>query len=225
MLTIYGVPLSVHTRKTLVTAMHKGLDHKFEAVIPVIPDNPPANWHTLSPTGLIPAMQDGEFTLADSTAICLYLERKHPSAPILPADPQRCGRALWFDAYAGGTMFRDVVRPLFHQIVVAPRIKKVATDQALVDTVLNEVRPKIFSYLEAQIEGAFLVGSSLTLADLAVASNLLTYRYLGLSIPADNYPKLSRYLAGIVDLEIFQRAVAQERPFVEQMGLDRSFLN
>jgi glutathione S-transferase len=225
MLTIYGVPLSVHTRKALMTAMHKNLDHKFEVVIPVIPNNPPTNWPTLSPTGLIPALQDGEFTLADSTAICLYLERKHPNAPLLPSDNQMCGRALWFDAYAGGTMFRQIVHPLFHQIVVAPRIRKVATDQAIVDTVLEQVRPKIFSYLESQIDGQFLVGTGLSLADLAVASNLLTYRYLGCPISPDQYPKLSRYLASILDLDVFRRAIAQERPFVDQMGLDRGFLN
>jgi glutathione S-transferase len=224
MLTVYGVPLSVHTRKVLMTAMHKGLDHKLEVVIPVIPGNRPANWSRLSPTELIPAIQDGEITLADSTAICLYLVKKYSSAPIMPANDRLYGRALWFDAYAGGTLFRHVVHPLFHQRVVAPKIRKVATDQAAVDTVLNEVQPKIFSYLESQIEDEFLVGRSLTLADVAVASNLLTYRYIGFPVSADRYPKLSRYLSGIFDLDLFQRAIAQEKPFVEQMGLDRSFL-
>ena len=71
MITIHGVPLSVHTRKAIVTAILKDIDYKFEVVIPVMPDNPPPNWRALSPTGLIPAMQDGDFTLADSTAICL----------------------------------------------------------------------------------------------------------------------------------------------------------
>ena len=52
MLTIHGVPLSVHTRKAIVTAILKGIDYKFEVVIPVIPDNPPPHWSTLSPTGL-----------------------------------------------------------------------------------------------------------------------------------------------------------------------------
>ena len=64
MLTIHGVPLSVHTRKAIVTAILKDLDYRFEVVIPVIPDNPPPNWSTLSPTGLIPVLQDGGFTLA-----------------------------------------------------------------------------------------------------------------------------------------------------------------
>ena len=79
MLTIHGVPLSVHTRKAIVTAILKKIDYRFEVVIPVIPGNPPANWSTLSPTGLIPVMQDGDFTLADSTAICLCLLYTSPS--------------------------------------------------------------------------------------------------------------------------------------------------
>ena len=91
MLTIHGVPLSVHTRKIIVTAILKKMDYRIEAVIPVIPDNPPANWSSLSPTGLIPVLQDGDYTLADSNAICLYLEKKQPA----PADPAgRCPR-VW----------------------------------------------------------------------------------------------------------------------------------
>jgi glutathione S-transferase len=225
MLTIYGVPLSVHTRKALVTAMHKGLDHKFEVVIPVIPDSPPANWSTLSPTGLIPVLQDGDRTLADSTAICLYLEKKHPQAPILPTDAADYGRALWFDAYAGGTMYRHLVHPLFFQQVVAPKIRKVPSDRQAIDAVLQDVQPRIFGYLDSQIDGAFLVGASLTLADIAIASNFLVYQYIGFRLDEDRYPRLTRYLRGITGLDVFQRALAQERPFVDQMGLDRSFLN
>ena len=86
MLTIHGVPISVHTRKIIVTAILKKMDYRIEAVIPVIPDNPPANWSSLSPTGLIPVLQDGDYTLADSNAICLYLEKKQPAPPILPGD-------------------------------------------------------------------------------------------------------------------------------------------
>jgi glutathione S-transferase len=225
MLTIYGVPLSVHTRKAIVTAIHKNLAYKFEVVIPVMPGQPPSNWTTLSPTGLIPAVQDGDYTLADSTAIALYLEKKQPSLSILPADVGQYGRALWFDAYAGGTLFRDVVRPLFHQSVVAPSINKVPTDKAVVDKVLTEVSRTIFGYLESQIEGKFLVGRSLTLADIAVASNFLVYHYCGFTIDARRYPKLVRYFCEIIAVEVFAKALAQEKPFAEQMGLNSHFLN
>jgi glutathione S-transferase len=224
MLTIHGVPLSVHTRKAIVSAILKGLDYKFEVVVPVIPDNLPANWHTLSPTGLIPVLQDGDFTLADSSAICQYLEMKQPAPPVLPADIKEHARTLWFDAYAGGTIFRHVVHPLFHQTVVNPNIRKVPIDRVVVDDVLSNVQPKIFGYLEGEINGKFLVGERLTLADIAIASNFINYQYLGFKIDAGRYPKLSRYLCEIAAVDAFQRALDDEKPFVTQMGLDRSFL-
>jgi glutathione S-transferase len=225
MLTIHGVPLSVHTRKAIVTAILKGLDYRFEVVIPVIPDNPPKNWSTLSPTGLIPVMQDGGFTLGDSTAICQYLEKKQPQPAVLPADTQEYARALWFDAYAGGTIFRNVVHPLFFQTVVNPNIRKIETDGAVIDDVMGNAMPRVFGYLEGEARGKFLVGDTLTLADIAVVSNLIVYRYLGFPLDAGKYPKLSTYFQEMTARDVFQRALADEKPFVEQMGLDRSFLS
>ena len=63
MLKIYGVPISVHTRKVIVAAIEKKLAFESD---PVIPFNPPAGWDKRSPTGKIPVMSDGDFELADS---------------------------------------------------------------------------------------------------------------------------------------------------------------
>lgn len=225
MLTIYGIPMSVHTRKAIVTATLKRMDYKFEVVIPVIPGNPPANWSTLSPTGLIPVLRDGEFTLADSTAICLYLEKKQPSPPILPEDAQGYGRASSFDAYAGGTIFRHAIHPLFHQTIVNPNIAKIPSDKSIIDNVLSNVLPRMLTYLDSQIHGKFLVGDRLTLADIAVASNFIVYQYMGYTIDAGQYPKLTAYLREIAATDPMRKALDDEKPFVAQLGLDRSFLD
>ena len=89
MLKIYGVPISVHTRKVIVVALAKDLAHEVIPVVPVIPGNPPANWRELSPTGKIPALTDGDFTVADSAAICGYLEKIHPAEPVYPCRTAR----------------------------------------------------------------------------------------------------------------------------------------
>jgi glutathione S-transferase len=225
MLTIHGVPLSVHTRKAIVTAILKKMDYKFEVVIPVVPGNPPANWSTLSPTGLIPVLQDGDFVLADSTAICLYLEKKQPSPTILPSDARDYGRVLWFDAYAGGTIFRHVVHPLFAQTIVNPNINKVPSDKDVIGNVLTNVQPKIFGYLDSQIQGKFLVGNTLTLADIAIVSNFIIYQYMGYTIDADRHPKLAKYLKEIAATDSYRKALEAEKPFVANMRLDRSFLD
>lgn len=224
MLIIHGVPLSVHTRKVIIAAILKKIDYKFEVVIPVVPGNPPANWSTMSPTGLIPVLQDGDFALADSTAICLYLDKKAPAAPLLPQEAEAYGRALWFDAYAGGTVFRHLVHPLFAQTFVNPNINKIATDKAVIDNVLENVRPKIFSYLELQIDGKYLVGDRLTLADIAIVSNFIVYQYLSFPIDAGHYPKLAHYIRDIAATDTFRQALADEQPFVAQMGLETAFL-
>ena len=225
MLTIYGVPLSVHTRKAIVTAILKKMDYTVKPVIPVIPDNPPQNWGSLSPTGLIPVLEDGDFRLPDSSAICLYLEKRQPLPSILPSDAQGHARALWFDAYAGGTIFRHVVHPLFVQTIVNPNIRQIPSDKAVIDNVLNAVQPKILAYLDSQIGGLFLVGNALTLADIAIVSNFIVYQYMGYRIDAAAYPRLATYLKRIAVTDAYAKALEDEKPFVANMGLDRSFLN
>ena len=143
MLKIYGVPISVHTRKVIVVALAKKLEHEVIPVVPVIPGNPPSNWRELSPTGKIPALTDGDFTVADSAAICGYLEKIHPGEPVYPSTPRDYATALSFEQYAGA-MFRDVVHPLFQETFVFPRIKKVATNQQRVDQVLAGPVPEMF---------------------------------------------------------------------------------
>jgi glutathione S-transferase len=109
MITIYGVPISVHVRKVVVTATLKGIDYTLD---PVIPFAPPPDWDRLSPTGLIPVITDGPFTLPDSTAICCYLDRKDASQAVVPKQDRDAARVLWFDSYAG-FVFRSLVHGLF----------------------------------------------------------------------------------------------------------------
>ena len=45
-----------------------------------------------SPHGKVPALQDGNVTLYESTAIVEYLEERYPASPLLPPDP--AARAL-----------------------------------------------------------------------------------------------------------------------------------
>ena len=130
---------------------------------------------------------------------------------------------LFFDGYAGH-FFRSLVHGLFFQKIISPGILKGTTDQSIVDNLLGTVRPKIFGYLESQIAGKFLIGNRLTLADIGIASNLINYQYLGFAIDAAAYPKLSRYANDIAALDVFRTTLANERPFAEQMGLDRRFL-
>ena len=137
MLKIYGVPISVHTRKVIIVALHKGLDHEVQPVVPVIPESLPANWRSLSPTGLIPVMTDDAFTLADSTAICAYLDRQYPDSPVYPRTARDHARALAFEQYACH-LVAELVRPLFRETVVHPRMRNLPSDPARIQKMFYE---------------------------------------------------------------------------------------
>ena len=223
MLKIYGVPISVHTRKVIVVALMKDLPHDVVPVVPVIPDSPPPNWRQLSPTGTIPALTDGDFTIADSAAICAYLERLHPDHPVYPQSPRDYAGALSLEQYAG-TLFRDVVHPLFHQTVVHPKIRNVPTDQDKVDEVLAKAVPETFGYLDSIAGGDFLVGKVMSIADIAVASNLTTYQYIGFDLYRDRFPRLAALYDRIVRQPAMREALRRENAVVGSMGLRNDFL-
>jgi glutathione S-transferase len=216
--------MSVHTRKVILAARIKSIPLEVIPVVPVIPDNPPANWRSLSPTGLIPAIDDGGYVLADSTAILLYLERKVSEPSLLHAELGAYGRALFLDAWAGSELFRKVVHPLFHNQVVAPNIRKVAGDRVQVDVALNTAAPEAFAYLEGLDPGEFLVGGRISIADLAVVSNLIVFQYLGHRIDAGHFPRLHAYFRRHLEAPLMASVLDGERPFVDRLGLDRTFL-
>ena len=116
------------------------------------------------------------------------------------------------------------MHPLFVQTVVNPNINKVPGDKAVIDNVLGKVQPKMLGYLDGQIDGKFLVGDTLTLADIAIVSNFIVYQYMGYRIDAARYPRLARYLKEIAATDAYCKALDAEKPFVANMGLDRSFL-
>ena len=218
MLTIYGVPLSVHTRKVIVAAILKGLDYTNE---PVIPFDPPADWRSLSPTGLIPAIRHDGFELADSAAICAYLERVKPTPALYPAEPRALGRALWLEQYGNAALFRQVVHPLFHQLVIRPKIlQQGEADAGEVRRLTGEVAPGVFDYLEGEVAAGRLGTGALSIAEVTIASNLVNLGYLGISLDAARHPRLGAMLAGTVRHPAVEQALRAELPFVERLGLE-----
>lgn len=220
MLKIYGVPISVHTRKVIVAALEKGLPYQNE---PVIPFKPPAGWDRLSPTGKIPVVSDGDFDLADSSVICSYLEREHPRPALYPSETRAHMRALWLEEYADGTVFREVVHGLFVQNVIRPKLLGQATDRTAIEAIQAEAMPRVFGYLDRQIDGEHLAGERFGIADIAVASNLINYHYLGYRIEP-RFANLAAWFKSALRWPALAKALAAEEPVAAGMGLDRGFL-
>jgi len=221
MFTIYGVPLSIHVRKVIVAALEKRLEHRVETVFPF---DPPPGWRDLSPTGKIPAMKHGDLTLADSSVIVAYLEKRFPELPLNPSDPAQYARALWFEEYVDSQIAPDVIG-LFRQKVLGPRLHQQAPDPAVVGRLLNEDLPPKLDYLERALDGSdYLVGGRVSVADITLASDLTIFHYLGCTLDAARHPNLLAHFKRMLKRDSFRQALAAEQPFAENMGLDRGFL-
>lgn len=111
---IFGFPLSPFVRKVHLVATEKGI-----AVETVLgnPASPAADFLAASPFRKIPALQDGDFTLADSTAIATYLDALHPDPPLLPGDARQKAKAVWFEEFADTIMTPAGGKIVFNRFV------------------------------------------------------------------------------------------------------------
>jgi glutathione S-transferase len=208
---IYGSTMSPFVRKVAALANEKQLAFELRPVAIADPD--PA-FRAVSPFAKMPAMDDDGFGLADSSAICHYLEAKHPEPALIPSEARLRGQTIWFDEFADTILF-GCIAPIFFNRVVAPRFLGRDGDLAAADKAEREALPPVLDYLETQIpHGNFLVGDMLTLADLAVASPFANLEHAGVVVDTARYPRLTDYAAAILARASFAAMVARERAFL-----------
>ncbi|HWP64677.1 MAG TPA: glutathione S-transferase family protein [Candidatus Limnocylindria bacterium] len=208
MAIVFGASPSPFVRKVRVALAEKNVPYDLKMVIPG--DNDPA-FRQMSPLGKIPAFKDGERTLADSSVICAYLERVHPTPALYPSDPYDYARALWFEEY-GDTALVQVLGPkVFLEKVLAPVFFKRPTNQEVVDKAVAEEVPPLCEYLEGQLTGDYFVGNRFSIADVAIASPFVNYQHAGYSVDAGRYPKLAAFLTRVHARPSFAGCVAEER--------------
>lgn len=190
--TIHGNPLSPYVRKVIVLMTEKGLP--FE-VNPVFPMAPSAEFLAISPLGKIPAYQDGDYTLADSSCICAYLERAHPTPALYPQDAKEYGRALFIEEYGDTRLATDALSPAFFQRIVRGKFLKQEPDEAAVSKALTDAAPKAFAWLEQQIgDREFFIGNRFSIADIAIASQFVNFLLAGERVDGTKFPTLATYV-------------------------------
>jgi glutathione S-transferase len=201
---IYGFPLSPFVRKVVVAAREKGIDYE---LIPANPSQPSEEFLKVSPFSKIPAISDGDFCLADSTAIVTYLDAKYPQPPLLPAEPKARGRAVWFEEVAD-TVLIPAGAPIVVNRFLRPQIFGTDGDEQAAKAGEEAVK-KPLDYLETQAGDGWLEGD-FSVGDLAVACTLKTLSYAGWSLDAAQYPKLAAWYDRIRERRAWQAAADEE---------------
>ena len=208
---LYGSTMSPFVRKVVAFAAEKGIELELVAV--GIGD-PNPGFRAVSPFGKMPALADGDYGLADSSAIIHYLEAKYPDPALIPADPKLRGRTIWFDEFADTLLFACGGKMFFNRIV-APRFLGREGDLAAADTAEREELPPLLDYLEGVIpDSGYLVDDRLTLADIAVASPFANFAHCGVKLDAARYPKAVAYTEAILARPSFAGSVERETAFL-----------
>jgi glutathione S-transferase len=213
MTILYGSTMSPFVRKVAAFAAEKGIDFELKATTLGDPD---PEFRAASPFRKMPALVDGDYRLADSSAIIHYLEAKYPEPELIPADPELRGRTIWFEEFADTILFACGAKMFFNR-VVAPRFLGRDGDLAVADAAERDELPPILDYLEGVVpDSGYLVGDRLTLADIAVASPFANFRHCNAVIDEDRYPRLTRYAASILARPSFALHVERETAFLER---------
>jgi glutathione S-transferase len=205
---LYGSSLSPFARKVLAYAGEKGIELDLQ---PTGFPNPTAEFLEASPFRKMPALRDGDYTLADSSAIIHYLEAKYPEPELVPSDPKLRGKTIWFDEF-GDTILCACGAKIFFNRIVAPRFLGRPGDDAAAAAAECDELPPILDYLEKVVPdaGGYLVGGRLTLADLAVAGPFANLRHTGTEVDLKRYPRTVAYVESILSRPSFAPWIERE---------------
>ncbi len=204
---IFGFPISPYVRKVHLVAAEKGV-----AVEMVLgnPREPLPEFLAASPFRKIPALQDGDFTLCDSTAIVTYIDAKHPEVPIFPTDPAARGKAIWFEEFADTMMTAAGGKVVFNRFV-GPKLLGLPGDEVAAEQGVQELEP-ILAYLESQAPAAgWLAGSEFSIGDIAVAAVLRSLGYVGLEPDPATHPATAAWYERVKARPAWQAVAATEK--------------
>ncbi|MFK8021607.1 MAG: glutathione S-transferase family protein [Pseudomonadales bacterium] len=197
MITLHGVSASPFVRKAMVVLAAKDLPYEHVQNMPFSGDE---ELKKISPLEKIPALRDGDLTIADSKVICRYLDNAYPSDSMYPQDPAQRAQADWLEEY-GGTAVAEAAAGLFFHRFMRPVMLKQEVDETAVEEILTKKLPKVLGYLESQAPTTDFLFGEFGVADIALVSPFINAGYAKYSVDADSYPRFASLVERVKALD------------------------
>ena len=215
---LYGSSLSPYVRKVLAFAGEKGIELELKPTGSA-PGQPSDEFLAASPARKMPALRDGDFTLADSSAIIHYLEAVHPEPNLIPTEPQARGRTIWFDEYSDTVLTSCGAKMFFNRIVLPRFFGKQGDEEAAASAERDEL-PRVLDYLETVVPaaGEFLVEGRITLADIAIASPFANLGHMGCARDAERHARVFAYVDSILARPSFASWIDRENALLARQA-------
>ena len=205
---VHGVPQSPFVRKVRIALLEKGIPYEMAELEPGV-----------HPQGKMPVLSDGDVVVPDSSAICAYLERKHPSPALYPDAPADLARALYLEEYADAHMSEGMGEIVLERFV-KPHILGQPTDEERLAQLLESARqrwfgewrsaggtpiPSVADYLETQLPSdRDSVLAQFGIADIALGAHFGWLAGADLTIDARRWPRTARYREALEKRPSFQ---------------------
>jgi len=209
---LYGFPLSPFVRKVAVVLAEKGLEYEWE---PSNPNAPTDEFLEVSPFRKIPGFADGDYKLADSTAITVYLDARYPEPALIPAEPEARGRAIWFEETADSVMVPAGIGIVFNRFLKPVIFGQDGDEEAAVESE-KRLEP-VIAYLEGQCGGGWLDGD-FSIGDIAIASVIKTLGYGGWALDQDKSPKTSAWYERVCARDAWKKVAEEEAAVFARLG-------
>ncbi len=156
---------------------------------------------TLNPNGRIPVLQDGNFTIFESNAICRYLAKKYGTAPFVSEDLQQSALAdQWMDwtTFSFGMPFRNL---FWNMVRTAPEDR----DQSVIELGIEHCSRQFAVADRALKDQPFLSGSACGVGDIPLGS--LAYAWFNMEITRPDLPYLSAWYDRLIERPAYQKGV------------------
>ncbi|MGK3984559.1 glutathione S-transferase N-terminal domain-containing protein [Sorangium sp. So ce136] len=162
---LYGHPMSTCTRKVLTVLAEKGHEAQVVVVDLMKGEHKQPDHLARHPFGVIPVLEDGDFSLYESRAIIRYLDQKLPGASLTPTELR--ARALmdqWLSVEQ--SYFSTPAIKILYQRVIMPMIGQQG-DESIVEAAKGEVARTLDVVDKALGNQEYIAGSSYSLADIS----------------------------------------------------------
>ena len=210
---LMGVPLSPFVRKVAVIMAVKGLEYEAQ---PIMPGDASKEFRAVSPLGKIPALVDGDFSVADSSAICEYLEEKYPEHSVMPQGAENRARARFLEEICD-TRLVEAASIIFIEKFLNPMIYGKEADLERCAQAENELLPPCLDYLESQVPPEGYLFGDFTTADISIVTPILNAAYAGYSVDAARWPKYAAFVDRVTQHPAVIQAREAEQQFVAAM--------
>lgn len=215
MIKIHGVILSPFVRKVLIAAKIKKLPYKN---IAAFPGTKTAAFLSISPLAKIPALEDGNFSISDSTAICEYLDDKYPEIPTRPASPEDRAKARWFEEYGDTKLTELCIAGIYYERFVKKAFGKGESDEVIVANTIEKLLPVQQDYLEGALPADGFLFDKISIADISIVGPFISASYVGYTPNKEQLPKLTAYIDRVKNHEAVAEVLKAERDLLNKMA-------